>query len=496
MTPAVAGPTRVPVVVVGAGFGGLAVGRALVARGIDCVLLEKAHDVGGVWRDNTYPGAACDVASHLYSYSFARRYPWTRRFARQPEILAYLRRCAEHFGLASRIRFGHEVTRAAYDAHRGLWRVECASGEVFEARLLVSSVGQLHRPVTPALPGLASFRGEAFHSARWDHSARIDGADVAVVGTGASAVQFVPELARRARNLWVLQRSPGWVAPKADPAISPLARQVLDRVPALQDLDRLWFFALTEFLGASYRGHALLSLVPKALAHGQLHRQVPSPELRARLTPDYPIGCKRILLSDEWLPTFSLPHVELVTEPIARVEAHGLRLEGGRELPAQVMVFGTGFAATELLAPMQVVGREGRELTQSWRGGAAAYLGMTVPSFPNFFVLYGPNTNLGSGSIVFVLEQQAEHVAEVARELVDRGARSVEVRRELFERFVGEVRERSKHTVYDGNCSSWYKNAEGVNTNTWVGSMLEYRRRARRPRWGDYVFEFGARGTV
>jgi cation diffusion facilitator CzcD-associated flavoprotein CzcO len=474
------------VAIIGAGFGGLGLAVALQRAGIDFAVFEKAGALGGVWRDNDYPGAACDVPSNLYSFSFARRYPWTHPYARQAEILAYLEHCADRFELRRHIRFDHALVAADYDESRGEWRLRFAGGLEQRARVLVSSVGQLHRPSIPPLPGRDSFRGVSFHSARWDHAHELAGEDVAVIGTGASAAQFVPEIVGKVRRLYLFQRSPTWVAPKADAALAPWQRRLLDAVPLLQDVDRLRVFALTELLGYCYRGHRFASTLPTLLARSLLRAQVRDPDLRRTLTPRYPIGCKRIILSNKWLPALCRPNVEVVTAPIEGLTARGVRTRDGRERAVDAVIYGTGFAATEFLAGIQIRGTDGRELAAAWQDGARAHLGLAVPGFPNFFMLYGPNTNLGSGSIVFMLEQQAAHLAALTRTLLERGLRSVEVRADVEQAFVRQMRERSARSTYSGNCTSWYKNADGVNTNNWVGSMVEYRRRVRVPNLADY----------
>ena len=475
------------VAVIGAGVGGLALAYYLKQAGIDDFLLfEKADALGGVWRDNTYPGAACDIPSHLYSYSFEPHYPWAHRYGKQAEILAYLNHCADKYALRPHIRLGHEVAGADFDEPRGVWTLRFADGRRHEARLLISSVGQLHRPAIPAIPGQQAFRGKVFHSARWDHGYDLRGKTVAVIGTGASAVQFVPEIARQVAQLYLYQRSPGWVAPKVEKPFSRLERWVLDHVPLLQDIDRGRVFLLTEFLGYSYRGHKLAEQLPTWLAKTQLRWQVRDPALRRKLLPDYPIGCKRILLSTAWLPTLCRANVELVTDAISRIEADGVRSTDGQLRKADTLIYGTGFTATEFLAPMQIRGRHNRELSATWRAGAQAYLGMAVAGFPNFFVMYGPNTNLGSGSIIFMLERQARYITRLTRTLIDRRLQWLEVSESAQHGFVAEMRRRSASSTYAGDCQSWYKNDAGINTNNWVGSMREYDHRTRAPALADY----------
>ena len=476
------------VAIIGTGFAGLGMAHYLKRAGIaSFTLFERAADVGGVWRENTYPGAGCDVPSHLYSFSFESRYPWQHRYGKQAEILAYLRHCASKYDISRHIRYGCEVTGADFDEGRGLWRIRLASGERHEARVLISAVGQLHHPSIPKIAGQDEFRGPAFHSARWDHGFDLGGKTVAVIGSGASAIQFVPEIAKRVGKLHLFQRSPGWIAPKFEKPFSPFERRLLQTFPFLHALDRFRIFLLTEALGYSYRGHKLAEMIPTLLARLQLHVQVRDKNLRRKLTPDYPIGCKRILLTSEWLRAMTRPNVELVTDTVREVTATGIRTADGMLRPVDAIIYGTGFAATEFLAPMQIRGLGGRELRQAWSKGAEAYLGMSVAGFPNLFTLYGPNTNLGSGSIVYVLERQQRYVVQALQQLTARGLLYMDVREEAQRDYTAWLRERSSHTTYEGNCHSWYKNADGVNTNNWVGSQLEYAMKTHAPVMEHYT---------
>mgnify|MGYP000023453402 CR=1 FL=1 len=476
--------TRPPhaVVIIGSGFGGLGMAYALRQAGIsDFVLLEKAHDLGGTWRENTYPGAACDVPSHLYSFSFERRYPWQHRYGKQAEILEYQRFVANKYDLMRHIRFGVQVRAARFEADRAVWVVTLADGQSLEARTLISAVGQLHRPAIPDIPGLGDFQGRQFHSATWDAGYDFKGKRVAVIGTGASAVQFVPEIARQVAQLHVFQRTPGWVAPKFDKRFSGFEHWLLKTFPWLYDLDRLRIYWLTEALAYAYQGHRWAERLITGMSKLQLRVQVRDPALRRKLTPDYPIGCKRILLTTDWLRALVRPNVEVVTDGVAAVTANGVRTSEGRERPVDAIVFGTGFAATQFLTPMTVTGLDGRDLHQTWTSGAEAYLGMAVSGFPNFFMLYGPNTNVGSGSIIYMLECQQRYLVKLIQAAELRQWAAVDVRPEAQAAFSAEMQQRSAETTFTGSCQSWYKTAEGRNTNNWVGLMREYRRRTEAP---------------
>ena len=479
------------VLIVGAGFGGLGMAIELGRGGEhDVLLLEKGHDVGGVWRDNTYPGAACDVPSHLYSYSFEPNPRWSRTFSPQAEILDYLRHCARKYGVRDKIRFGCEVSSAAFDAATSLWRVEWrdAQGRAHagHARVLVSAVGLLSRPAVPALPGLATFRGPVFHSAQWRHDVALKERRIAVIGTGASAIQFVPELAREAARLTVFQRTPAHILPRPDRAYSDRERRRFARWPALMALHRALIYAAHDVRAVGFtRLHWALDLVGGRPARQWLERQVPDAALRERLTPRHPIGCKRILISNDWLPTFSRPNVELVTDAIESITPAGVRVAGGREIAADAIVLGTGFAASEFLAPMDIRGRDGRRLNEAWSQGAKAWLGITVPGFPNFFMIYGPNTNLGHNSIVFMLECQVAHVMRCLRKLRDARAATIEVATPPFERYNAHVQRRSRRTVFAG-CVNWYVDAQGRHTINWPGFTTSYRWLTRYAGLGAY----------
>ena len=480
-------------VIIGAGFGGLAAAVELRRQGVrDVTVLEKADRVGGVWRDNTYPGAACDVPSSLYSYSFSPNPTWERRYAEQPDILGYIERVADQEGLTPLVRTGTEVTDAEWDAASCRWRVSARTADgtttTYDADLLVSAVGQLSRPQLPALPGLEAFEGPAFHSAQWDHEVDLTGKRVAVVGTGASAIQFVPHLQRRAEHVTVFQRSAPYVVPKPDRAYHRLHHRAFRRVPPTQAFGRELTRSLSELLN---RGLAEQTAFTKAfLVAFKLHlrHQVKDPVLRARLVPDYPVGCKRLLFSNDWYPALTQPNVEVVTDRIAGVTPEGIRTVDGEVHAADVIVYGTGFRAAEFLEPMRIVGRDGRELhTHEWADGAHAFLGLSVPGFPNFFMVYGPNTNLGGSSILSMIECQTGYLGQVAALLRSGEASSVEVRREVAERYDHEMQERLSQSVWTSGCASWYQTPSGRVTTNWPGQVREYRERTETFEPADYV---------
>tara|TARA_A100001391_G_scaffold189999_1_gene161973 strand:- start:19516 stop:20970 length:1455 start_codon:yes stop_codon:yes gene_type:complete len=474
------------VAIIGAGFGGLGMAIELKKRGRhSLVILEKADGVGGAWRDNTYPGAACDVPSHLYSFSFTRKFDWSRRFAPQAEILAYLRKCVDDYHLAPHLRLRTEVRGARFDETDNLWHLDTGDGTV-TAAALITATGQLNRPAWPRLPGLERFAGPAFHSARWDHDLDLAGKTVAVVGTGASAIQFVPEVARVAARVKLFQRSAAYVIPKPDRPYSALEHTLMRRLPILQRLDRARIYALNESRVLGFTALQGVMRVYQWLFRRYLRRTVSDPALRQTLTPDYPMGCKRILISNDYFQAIERHHIEVHDGAVTAVDETGLVDGQGRHHAADVLIFGTGFQATDFLAPMTITGRQGRDLNQAWRDGAQAYLGISVSGFPNLFMLYGPNTNLGHNSIVYMLESQIAYVLSALETLERPEVARLEVRPEIQDRFNRQLQQRLRATVWERGCDSWYKTASGKNTNNWPGFTFAYRRRTRRLDPRDY----------
>lgn len=480
------------VVVIGSGFAGICMGIRLKQAGIDdFVILEKDDDLGGTWRDNTYPGCACDIPSYLYSFSFAPNPRWSRMFAPWDEILEYLRSCAERFGVTPHIRYGARVTEATYDDEHKSWTVVANGNERLVTRAVVAGVGALHEPRMPELPGLDSFAGKAFHSARWDHDRDLTGRDVAVIGTGASAIQFVPRIASQARKLTVFQRTPPWIAPKPDRAISRPEQRLHERFPAGLRAIRGAVYAGLELRGLGFALNPKLMKGLELQTRRHLRKQVPDPELRARLTPDYQVGCKRILISSDYYPALMRDNVSLVTTPISRVGPDAVVTDDGTSHPADTIVLGTGFETAAGLTRMRVTGRDGQDLNELWRrDGKGAHLGITMAGFPNLFLLFGPNTALGHSSMVFMLEAQTRYVLQ-ALELLGNGTASLEVRDEVQRRFVDAVRGRLDGTVWASGCASWYLDEQGRNTTIWPRFTFDYWRRTRRFDEADYVVAQG-----
>jgi cation diffusion facilitator CzcD-associated flavoprotein CzcO len=464
------------VAIIGAGFSGLCMAIRLRRAGFDdFTVYEKADDLGGVWRDNTYPGAGCDVPSVLYSYSFAQHGRWSRSFPRQHEILGYLRDCAEKFGLTGHLRFGTEITAAHYDPDAEVWRLRTAAGDEIASRFLVSGVGQLNRPRYPDVPGIGNFVGTAFHSAEWRHDHDLTGRRVAVIGTGPSAVQFVPEIAPKVHRLHVFQRSANWVVPKPDREFGRTTRRLRDRTAPVRLLLRGLTYARAEtVLYWAVKG-GRLAVIAEHVSRRHLEKSVADGELRAKLTPDFPIGCKRILISDDWYPALARDNVELVTEPVSRIIRTGIDTADGVHRPVDTIVFGTGFRATEFLRPMEIVGRDGARLHDVWKDGPAAYLGITVPGFPNLFMLYGPGTNLGHNSIIHMIESQAGFIL---RKILAGGVHDVP--RQAFDHEQERLRRAIAASAFAADCDSWYKNADGRVVSNWALRTSTYRRLTRR----------------
>lgn len=479
------------IAIIGTGFSGLGMGIRLKQEGVeDFVLLERAKDVGGTWRDNSYPGCQCDIPSHLYSLSFAPNPDWSRTYSMQPEIWDYLRRTAEKFELIPHIRFDHEVTGATWNEDQNRWDIETASGPV-SADILVNSGGGLADPRIPELPGLEDFEGTYFHSAAWNHDHDLTGKKVAVVGTGASAIQIVPKIQPAVDKLTVFQRTPPWVMPHRDRPITRLERTLYKRIPLLQKVPRYFTYWMRELLvlGLVYRPKALRFLEKVGRKH--IEDAIDDPELRERLTPDYTVGCKRILPSNGWYPALAEENVDVVTTGVTAIEPNGIRDEDGTLHECDTIVFATGFYVTDLPIAERVRGRDGRSLAETWAGSMEAYLGTTVAGFPNFFLIPGPNVGLGHNSVVVMFEGQINYTIGALREMRQRGAATVEVRPEVQERYNAAIQKKLANTVWNtGGCSSWYLDRNGVNSVLYPD--FTWRFRLRTAKFEPDKFQFGA----
>ena len=451
-------------------------------------VFERAERIGGVWHHNTYPGAACDVPSHLYEFSFAPNPRWSRRYAPQAEIQGYLEQVVDRFGVREQIRTGVDVQRAEWDDRRDKWVLATSAGD-HEADVLVTACGQLSVPSVPAIPGFERFEGPSFHTARWRRDVPLDQRRVAVIGTGCSAIQVVPSIQPVVRQLDVYQRSPGWTFPRMDFAYSERAKRLFERFPALQQLDRRANFAFHELGAAAMTSKPWLLHAFRAIARHESKKSIKDPMLREKVTPRDEIGCKRVMLTDDWYPALGQPNVELVTERIAEVSATGVRTADGLERPADVLVLATGFQTHGFVTPMAIIGAGGRTLSEEWSEVPRAYLGLTVPDFPNLFLVYGPNTNGGTGSVIYTIEAAINHVIAALRELDAAGATRIAVRRERAEEFDRQLRAALARTVWHTGCTSWYLDENGNDPNQWPWLWSDYRRRTANISSGDYELQ-------
>jgi cation diffusion facilitator CzcD-associated flavoprotein CzcO len=481
--------SAVDVLIIGGGFSGLCMAIKLREAGMNSFLLiEKSDDIGGTWYDNRYPGCACDIPSHLYSFSFEPSPGWSRMYPGQQEIYDYLKRCVERYEIASNIRLNTRFHEAIWDEAEAVWRVTAGEGMRIRARLIVSGIGGLHVPHYPELKGIGRFVGPAFHSSTWDHSVDLEGKNVAVVGTGASAIQFVPQIAPRAGKLYLFQRTPPWIVPRMDFAIAEKWKRRFRRFPLIMRAFRQLIFWRQEFRVLGFLGNRFVRRKATEIATHQLEKQVRDPKLRAALKPSYELGCKRVLVSDDFYPALTRPNVELVTDGIAEVREHSIVTADGVERPVDVLIFGTGFRATEALIGIRLVGRGGVEIHDAWRERMSAYLGVTVAGFPNLFLLLGPNTGLGHNSVVLMIEAQVRYVMSCLALMKRRRKRVLEVRPETQKQFVADIYRRLEGTVWQsGGCRSWYQDPRtGENTTLWPGSVIAYRRHTKSASPADY----------
>ncbi len=485
------GPPHHDIVIIGAGFGGLGMGMQLKRRARDdFVILEQDTGVGGTWHANRYPGAACDIPSLLYSFSFAPSTRWTRNYPGQAEIEAYLNECVDRFDLLPHLHLRTRVCSLEWKADTQRWTIRALQRGVemaWTARVVVNATGGLSRPAVPDIAGLADFKGTVMHTARWQAEVPLADRRIGVVGTGASAIQLVPQLVDKAARVSLFQRTPAWILPKRDRPVSPMMRTLYEHVPGLRRLARALVYAVHEMRapGFTRRPGILEMLEPLALRH--LKRRVADPSLREALTPRYRMGCKRILIASDFYPAIQRRNARLVTSPIARVVADGVLTDDGMHHPLDVLVLATGFQAAEAMSPFPVRGRGGLELNEVWRQGAKAYLGTTVPGFPNLFMIVGPNTGLGHNSMVFMIESQLRYVMDALDRMQRAQLAAVDTKPEVADAFNAQLQARMKHTVWaKGGCTSWYQTRSGLITTLWPGSTLAYRWRTRRFRLDEH----------
>ncbi|MEV6911615.1 NAD(P)/FAD-dependent oxidoreductase [Amycolatopsis sp. NPDC051071] len=480
---------RFKVVIVGTGFSGLGQAIQLEKAGIrDYVILEKADEVGGTWRDNSYPGCACDVQSHMYSFSYEQNPDWSRSFSPAPEIFQYLKDVTGKYRLRDKIRFGVELTGADWDETARRWHVHTKSGQDIEAQFVVSGVGGLHIPQVPKLPGIEKFKGQTWHSAQWNHEYDLRGKKVAVVGTGASAVQFVPEIAPEVAELTLFQRTPPWIMPKPDHAMPGWAKTAFRRVPGVQRLYRNALYWFLEARAIGFNGHPALMKAGELIARRHIGRAIKNSALREKVTPDYTMGCKRVLISNDYYPALNRSNVDVNTEGVREIKAHSVVDGNGVEHEVNAIVYGTGFKVTDALEYLDITGIDGRDLAKEWATeGMRTHKGISVSGFPNLFFLLGPNTALGHNSVVFMIESQARYVVDAIKLADSRGAAALDVRPGVQEKFQRDIQGKLVKGVWtQGGCKSWYLDAKGVNRTIWPGFTWRYWLETRKVDASDY----------
>ena len=469
--------------IIGAGFSGLGMAVRLKQAGYDSFLIfERADELGGTWRDNIYPGCACDIPSIVYSFSFDQNPNWSRKYPTQPELLAYLKACAQKFNIRQQIRFNAEVNCLTFNEADGVWLVETADGQQLTARFVVSAIGPLNRPNIPPIPGLDSFPGPQFHSSEWDPQFDPAGQRIAAVGTGASAIQFIPQLAQTAVQLTVFQRTPPWIVPRDDFAISERRKRLFQQFPVLQKIARFIRYWKLEIGVLGFLGNERVNQLATNMALEHMKSQIPDPELRQKVTPDYAFGCKRALVSDDYYPALMQPNVELVTSGLTAVDGNRVIDRYGTAREVDAIIFGTGFVAAELLIDMVIEGRNGRLLLDEWQQtGPEAYMGISVSGFPNLFWLLGPNTGLGHNSVMLMVEAQYNYILDYVSRLEQQQRPFFDVTPQAQAQFVADTQQKLAQTVWQsGGCSSWYQMASGKNSTLWPGSTFGYRAQTKQ----------------
>lgn len=485
--------TTPDIVIIGSGFAGIGMAIQLKCAGRnDFIVLEKDAQIGGTWRDNTYPGAACDVESHLYSYSFVRKPDWSHKYSPQQEIFGYIDECVQRYQLAPHIRLASAVDKLSYCDVEHHWRIQLTNGDVLTARVVITATGQLNQPNTPCLEGQQSFCGTQFHSARWRHDLDLSGKRVGVIGTGASAIQFVPQIAKHAQSVTIFQRSPAWVIAKRDAAFTRWQQWCFKQILGCAKIYRSLIYIKNEARALAFTRLSWVLKYAEWQAKRMARRDIHDLTKRAAIIPDYQAGCNRILLANDWYSTIDQAHVELVTAPIQQLTANGIATELGpnsaTEHELDVIIYATGFRATEFLAPMTIQGRNGRTLNETWSRGAEAYKGINVSGFPNLFILYGPNTNLSHSSILLMLEAQFHYVLACLKSMESRHAKSMDVKAAPQQQYVNQLDKKLQRSVWASGCNSWYLTEHGRNVINWFGFTFSYRRLTQRVNHAHYDF--------
>ncbi|MGR6874038.1 flavin-containing monooxygenase [Pseudomonas sp. HK3] len=472
---------KVRYLIIGAGFGGIGLAIQLKQQGEDDFeIWEKADDLGGCWRDNTYPGAACDVPSHLYSYSFAPKADWSHRFAPQAEIYQYQQACVDTFSIRKHIHLETEVASAHYDEPLQKWIVNDIQGNQICAQFLISATGQLNRPAYPNIMGINHFKGPMFHSATWQHDVDLTDKTVAVIGTGASAIQFIPEIAKQAKQINVYQRSAPYVIPKPDRQYSKFEQAIYRLIPPLQKLSRLKTYLTFESRFVAFTSMQWIMGITKWQWHRFMFKHITDAQKRQQLTPDYKMGCKRVLISNNFYPAMNQSHVRIIDKGINNIDSTGITDSNGDHVNADVIILGTGFTATEFLSPMTITGINNLKLNQAWQDGAEAYLGMSIHQFPNLFIMYGPNTNLGHNSILYMLESQIRYILKATNTVIKKDINAINMKPGIQSHFNQVIQQKVNNSVWSEGCTSWYKTDSGKNTVNWPGFTFSYRKMCKQ----------------
>jgi len=480
------------IAIIGAGLAGLGTAIQLQNAGInDWIILEKKDGIGGTWHDNSYPGSGCDVPSMFYSFSFEPKTDWTRKFPEQAEILEYINACADKHNLHRNIRLNKELKEASFDEDSATWSITTTDGDTLTAQFLISGVGQLNRPSYPKIKGSDTFKGKTIHTARWDHDYDLNGKTVAVIGNGGSAIQMIPLVALKTKHMTIFQRSANWVFPKPDRPFTDRERAIFTKVPFANKLYRIYIWTMFEIRWPMFKKDTKLSKKVQRLTEEDMRSRITDPKLLDACIPDYPIGCKRILISNEYYDTLHQDNVDVTMDPITEITPDSIITKDGTQRKVDTILYATGFQTSDFLAPMNIIGTNGKRLDHAWKNGAEAYLGITLDGFPNFFMLYGPNTNLGHNSIILMIELQIRYILNCIKILNRDNLKSMQLRPDIMREYSAEVQNSLKNSVWDSSCGSWYKNEEGKIVNNWPYSTVQYWWRTRYPDFA--VFDTQAR---
>jgi len=477
-------------IIVGTGFSGIAMGIKLKEKGIhDFIILEKARDVGGTWRENTYPGAECDIPSALYSFSFEQYPDWEYKWSMQPQILEYIKHVVNKYGLLEHIRFQKELVSARWSEQESHWQVATKDGGTYQSKTLVIAIGQLHHPSVPDFVGKEKFKKPSFHSAQWDHSVDLNGKTVGVIGNAASAVQFIPEIAKSAEKLVVFQRSANWILPKQDRLYKAWEKKLLRKFPSIMSLYRfrLWLMGGALFYVMKQGNNSLRKLLEKRSIR-YIKRHIKDPKLQQQLIPKFPLGAKRVLFSDTYYPALSREHVNVIVGEIKSIKKQGVQTKDERIFELDVLIYATGFKSNPFLLGLDIRGRDELSIREAWKDGTQNYLGITISNFPNFFMMYGPNTNLGHNSIVIMSEAQASYISLCISELVKSKRNTMEVKPSVMDSYYQDIQARLQKMIWASIDKSWYKDANGDLANNYPGRTLEYIRKTKHVNFEEFYF--------